>query len=248
MTTYNIAFDPSEYREVAGRAAKYYQAKAMGSGIPVIKTAIKDAYTYRYTHLGDPIASSAGIDWSPEGVKGRVLHQYTDYDLYTEQMFLHFDLNEYNKYGEQLIADKKGAIIDKWGLNVDYADWHGPHAGYGASTAAAGSGTQLVEGLIGQLTSIQNLDGTDSLLSVKGDIWYALNTMIDAGANLVNMSYWGLPGTNNWAHWSPMQTSTASHDELFNAALGKDILIAPYIESFTATDDYEGFIFADDFL
>ncbi len=76
---------------------------------------------------------------------------------------------------------------------------------------------------------------------------FALNKMIDAGANLVNMSYWGLPGTDNWAYWSPMQTSTASHDELFNAALGKDILIAPYIESFAATDDYDGFTFADDF-
>lgn len=76
---------------------------------------------------------------------------------------------------------------------------------------------------------------------------FALNAMIDAGANVVNMSYWGLPGTDNWAYWSPMQSSTSSHDELFNAAIGKDILIAPYIESFAATDDYDGFNFADDF-
>jgi len=76
---------------------------------------------------------------------------------------------------------------------------------------------------------------------------FALQTMVDVGANLINMSYWGLPGTDNWAYWAPMQTSTDSHDELFDAALGKNILIAPYIESFAATDDYEGFTFADDF-
>lgn len=76
---------------------------------------------------------------------------------------------------------------------------------------------------------------------------FTVQTMIDAGVNVINMSYWGLPGTDNWAHWSPMQSSTASHDELFNAALGKEILIAPYIESFAQTDDYAGFIFADDF-
>jgi len=76
---------------------------------------------------------------------------------------------------------------------------------------------------------------------------FALQTMIDAGANIINMSYWGLPGTDNWAYWSPMQSSTDSHDELFGAALGKEILIAPYIESFASTDDYDRYSFADDF-
>jgi hypothetical protein len=76
---------------------------------------------------------------------------------------------------------------------------------------------------------------------------FAVQTMIDAGVNVINMSYWGLPGTDNWAYWSPMQSSTASHDELFNAALGKEILIAPYLESFAQTDHYQGFSFADDF-
>jgi hypothetical protein len=61
------------------------------------------------------------------------------------------------------------------------------------------------------------------------------------------MSYWGLPGTDNWAYWAPMQSSTASHDELFNAALGKEILIAPYIESFAQTENDDGFSYADDF-
>lgn len=76
---------------------------------------------------------------------------------------------------------------------------------------------------------------------------FAVQTMIDAGVNLINMSYWGLPGTDNWAHWSPMQSSAASHDELFNAALGKEILISPYIESYAQTDNYEGYFFRDDF-
>jgi hypothetical protein len=76
---------------------------------------------------------------------------------------------------------------------------------------------------------------------------FALNTMIDAGVNVVCMSYWGLPGSDNWASWAPMQCATGSHDELFNAALNKDILIAPFIESFAATDDYPGFSFMDDF-
>ena len=76
---------------------------------------------------------------------------------------------------------------------------------------------------------------------------FAVQTMIVAGANVINMSYWGLPGTDNWAYWSPMQSSAASHDELFNAVLGKEILVAPYIESFAQTDDYGAYFFGDDF-
>lgn len=76
---------------------------------------------------------------------------------------------------------------------------------------------------------------------------FAVNILIDAGVNVINMSYWGLPGTDNWAYWAPMQTSTESHDELFDVALNKHILIAPFIESFAATDSCEGFSFMDDF-
>jgi len=76
---------------------------------------------------------------------------------------------------------------------------------------------------------------------------FAVQTMTDAGVNVINMSCWGLPGTDNWAFWSPMQTSTSSHDELFDATLGEEILIAPYIESFAPTDNHDGYFFADDF-
>jgi len=76
---------------------------------------------------------------------------------------------------------------------------------------------------------------------------YAVEAMVDAGVNVINMSYWGLPDTDNWAWWAPMQTSTGSHDELFDAAAEKPILIAPYIESYAETPNSSGFIFRDDF-
>ncbi len=175
MTTYNIVFSESEYRANAKRVAAYYQAKAMGAGLPTIVTDNLDDYKYRYTYFSDPIAGSAGNEWSEHGMKGTVLTQYTDYDLYTNQLDMFYDLNDINKQGASLITQRKKVIYDKWILNVDYEDWHGPTARLGTPAR----GIQLAEGLIGQLTSIENLDGTDSLLNVKGDIWYALNTMID---------------------------------------------------------------------
>ncbi|MBN2001254.1 carbohydrate-binding protein [candidate division KSB1 bacterium] len=76
---------------------------------------------------------------------------------------------------------------------------------------------------------------------------FAVNCMIDAGANVINMSYWGPRGTDNWAWWAPMQTSTYSHDELYNITQNKHILIAPYIESCAETPHSPGFTFMDDF-
>jgi hypothetical protein len=36
---------------------------------------------------------------------------------------------------------------------------------------------------------------------------FAVEEIIEAGINLINFSYWGLPGSDNWAYWSPMQSS-----------------------------------------
>src|SRR5580765_6212642 len=63
---------------------------------------------------------------------------------------------------------------------------------------------------------------------------FALGKMIDAGINVVTMSSWGeafLAPKVGWVPWAPMQTSPESHDELFEAAVGKNLLIMPLIES-----------------
>ncbi len=64
---------------------------------------------------------------------------------------------------------------------------------------------------------------------------HALNLMLAAGVNVVNMSYWGPPNSDRWAFWAPMQTAPGAHDELFDAAVGKPLLIIPYIEDSDAT-------------
>ena len=141
MTTYNIVFDETQYRANAKRVAAYYQAKAMGAGLPLIVTDNLDDYKYRYTYFSDPIAGSAGNEWSEHGRKGTVLTQYTDYDLYTNQLDMFYDLNDINKQGASLISQRKNVIYDKWILNVDYEDYHGPKARLGTPAA----GIQLCE-------------------------------------------------------------------------------------------------------
>ena len=64
---------------------------------------------------------------------------------------------------------------------------------------------------------------------------HAVNLMLATGINVVNMSYWGPRNADRWAFWAPMQTAAGAHDELFDAAVGRPVLIAPYIESGAAT-------------
>ena len=91
---------------------------------------------------------------------------------------------------------------------------------------------------------------------------FALAQMRSSGVNVVTMSYWGQPGTDRWAFWAPMQTSTTAHDELFDAAAADDLFITPAIESGAATRGMQqtgcagdlgpvgtsdAYVFADDF-
>jgi hypothetical protein len=65
---------------------------------------------------------------------------------------------------------------------------------------------------------------------------FALGAMLAAGLNVIKLSYWGQPGTDRWAYWAPMQSSTQAHNQVFDTALAHNLLISPCIESAAATN------------
>ncbi|WP_394848841.1 hypothetical protein LZC95_15475 [Pendulispora brunnea] len=76
---------------------------------------------------------------------------------------------------------------------------------------------------------------------------FALDELVSAGFNVIDMSTWGPRGSDNWAPYAPMQTSTYAQDELFDAALKRDILIIPVIEDVAATPNSPQVRFPEDF-
>ena len=64
---------------------------------------------------------------------------------------------------------------------------------------------------------------------------FAIGKVLDVGTNVVVMSHWGERGSDRWAGSAPMHTSTYAHDQLFDAAVGKGLLIMPAIESSNGT-------------
>lgn len=187
MVTYNTVLEDRQYREVAKRAARYYQERAKMVDLPMIKTDIPDAEYYRWVRLTDPrIAAeedpaiinvgpaTGGVEqWEEAGDLADVQHGYNDYALGSIQMnlkIINANINQF--FGTTLLADKRDALIAKFAVDVD----DGLIKGIFDRTGQV----QIVNGYQGQATSVTNLNGVDSNLATKGDIWKGIIKMIDA--------------------------------------------------------------------
>lgn len=187
MVTYNTVLEDRQYREVAKRAARYYQERAKMVDLPMIKTSIPDAEYYRWTRLTDPrIAAEedptiinvgpagGGVEqWEEAGDLADIQHGYVDYPLGSIQMNLKIINSNINQFvGTNLLADKRDALIAKFAVNVDDGLIKGIYDRTGQ--------VQIVDGYQGQATSVTNLNGVDSNLATKGDIWKGIIKTIDA--------------------------------------------------------------------
>lgn len=171
MTNYNMVFKQAQYQSVSNRAATYYKEKAKSFPIPVVQTPEPDVYEYRHLEFLETQASYAGLDYSEEGRAADTIHSFTDITLFSQEMKIRISKNDVLKFGAAIMGDKMDAQLARWALDVDDAQFHGPKNEHG---------TQLAEGWIGQLTSIENLNGTNSNLATKGYIWKAIIKMINA--------------------------------------------------------------------
>lgn len=175
MTNYNKVFEEKQYRAITTRAAKYYMESGKTGVIPKIKTDVPDAKEYTYVPLSEPIVSQGGLEWAEQGVKAVTLHNSATIKLYSNMMHIVIDNNDIANFGSQLIADKKEAEIAKFASDVDDSILHGTRFYDNPNVAAL----PFAQGLIGQLTGMQNLNGTHSNLLTKGYIWKAIKKMVD---------------------------------------------------------------------
>ncbi len=171
MTNYNEVFDEKQYRAVNLKAAKYYLETAKSAALPLITTEVFDAYEFLDPIFAEATGATSGLDYMANGRKMNVRHDNTIYDLFVTQGLIQIRNQDIWKFGESLIADKHEAEIEEIVKTVDDAAFHGPKGD---------SDVQLAEGIIGQLTSIENLTsaaGHD--VSVKGEIWHVIKEMIE---------------------------------------------------------------------
>lgn len=188
VVTYNTAFEQRQYMAISLKAAKYYLENAAMLGLPLKKTPVPHVKKFRWTRLTKPyiaaeetegVTSGAlatgGLEaeeWPESAELADVQHGYQDYNLGSIKMFLKVKNSNIPQFvGGNLIADKKEALMEKFALDVDNGTIRGIYDRTGK--------VKIVSGYQDQATSVTNLNGVDSNLETKGDIWRALNKMID---------------------------------------------------------------------
>lgn len=183
--TYNTALEQRQYMAIALKASKYYLEKTAMAPLPLKKTPVKHVKKYRWTRLTKPYiaaedtvanVATGGLEaeeFPEDGPLGDVQHGFKDYDLASINMFLKMkNANIPQFIGSNLLADKREANIEKFAFDVDTGLIRGIYDRTGKVLIASGYQAQA--------TSVANLNGVDSNLSTKGDIWKALNKMIDS--------------------------------------------------------------------
>jgi hypothetical protein len=171
MTNYGRVFKENQYIGVTDRVAKYWTEKAKSLVVPIVQSPVPDSYEYRHVNFLETSPSYASLDYTEEGKQASTVHNWTDIDLFAQEVKIRFSRNDMIKFGNSFIADKRDVQLKGWARDVDDSQFHGPKNE---------QGVQLAEGWIGQLTSIENLNGTNSNLATKGYIWKAIIKMINA--------------------------------------------------------------------
>ena len=183
--TWNQALEPRQYMAISLKAAKFYLEKAAMVGLPLKQTKVPHVKKYRWTRLSKPyIAAEDTVanvatggreaeQWDEDPDIADVQFGYKDYDLGSIGMALEVKKSNIPQFqGPNLLADKREALIEKFALDVDTGLIRGIWDRTGR--------VQIASGYQAQATSITNLNGVDSALVTKGDIWKAFNKMIDA--------------------------------------------------------------------
>lgn len=185
MVTYNTVLEDRQYIEVSKRAARYYLERAKMVDLPAKKTDIPNITVYRWTRLTEPYIAAedsvanvatggkAAEQWDEEPDLADIQHGYTDYALGSIQMAIKVMNSNIPQFvGPNLLADKRAAKIAKFALDVDTGLIKGIYDRTGK--------VLLASGYQAQATGVIDLNGTDSKLTTKGDIWKGIIKMIDA--------------------------------------------------------------------
>jgi len=180
MVTYNTILSDQFYIHTSKKIAEYFSELAIMAAVPVIDKSAEtpDALYYRHTNLLETKASRGIADkWSPQGPVADTQHGYTDFKCMGKEMHLAIPKNGINLHNQQFLFDaKQRQAMMQMALDVDDCNIFGNYED------PADDRTKLLDdgGLITQATTVEDLNGTDSNLSTKGDIIKGVNKMIDA--------------------------------------------------------------------
>lgn len=173
-TTSNVGFfDKSLYEALNEKAKGYFIEDPQLEWIPTGSQSPAHAHTYKKPILeaskGTKGAHSLGLPDS----KMQTLRSYREYALEYVYGDIWYDVNDMLVEGKYL-PQRKQQELSTWENHVKQAIFKGVFEG-GFTPAGAGIGRRLNNGIIEQATLVIDLDGANSALVAKGDIFKALD-------------------------------------------------------------------------
>lgn len=175
MSATNITvLQEAQYRAVSNAIGKYWLEKTSASYIPLISDpAIRlDQKEFRHSYFGQSKAGFGSHEFTPILDRAETPLNYKTYYLENLQLALGYNINEIAEKGDAILNQMQLAQIEQYIYDVDYAYWHGIFA-------ERNNKVQLNSGILEQATIVENLNGTNSTLATKGDIWKGIKAMID---------------------------------------------------------------------
>ncbi len=168
------------YISVSDTIAQYYKSAAVTADIPFIPMrrypGMPDPTFFRHIKLGESKASFGIYDkWTGYGKKATTDRGYMDYKISGREMILQIPRKGLNLADPMtVITAKERQQMEQFALDVDLMQIIGNYTNFDDRDALLDDG-----GLITQATSVTNLNGVDSNLSTKSDIWAAFKLFLD---------------------------------------------------------------------
>lgn len=173
MSATNVLSVPKSgfYQAVSERVKKYWMEKTTASYLPSVEGSLQlDQMEFRSPYFGQSKAGFGSHQYTPQGRKASTPLNYKTFYLESMQLSIGQNVNDLAAQGQNILTQMQDAQIRQFVYDVDYAHWHG---------IFDESGVQLNSGYLEQSTIVENLNGTNSTLTTKGDIWKGIKAMID---------------------------------------------------------------------
>lgn len=174
-----VAFDDKFYREFSETSAKYYREKKHSARIPMALAKKFDAKTYKKPLYGKTLNFHGGNEYTAKGQVMETKKSAPEYALGSFQAFSKFGPKENLEEG-MFKKDTQNEQTRELADQVDLSYWKGIYEKGYDSESGVGQGAQIVNGLLQQATTVEDLNQTetDSVLDAQGDVFAALKKMV----------------------------------------------------------------------
>jgi hypothetical protein len=177
-TTSAGIFDSRLYVDMNMQAARYVGEDTQINWVPAKQTSKLNAYQYKKPIFGASIGVTGAHHIGLAEDRMETPKNHNVYDLEAVQADIMYDMNDMTMDAE-FLAQAKSQELWTWADQVKQSYFKGVFE-KGFNAGGKGQGFRLNNGFIEQATLVENLDGVNSQLTAAGDVYLALDKIVNS--------------------------------------------------------------------